>query len=140
MLLKFLQAAHIGKKSYPVGVHEVNDEETLSSKFLAKLVNAGLVQEYQGAPPVAFVSLQDRQKKLAEILVQRAKKPQPPAEPEVMPSVSSGPPKPAALDASPSDASSAGDDGSAQESPAGESEAPPVEEAIPQFKSKKSKR
>lgn len=72
MLVKFKQAVHLkgkdGKgKDYARGTHEVS-EAHLMDPFFHKLLKAGLVEDGEAAKVVAPLSLQDRQKALAEKL------------------------------------------------------------------------
>lgn len=103
MLVKFKQAVHLkGKtvkgKDYSRGVHEVC-EEHLADPHFHKLVKAGLVEDGEAAKVVAPLSLQERQKQLAEKLAPKPKAPIPPKE-ELPPAADASAPEAPALEPS----------------------------------------
>lgn len=68
MRIQLLQAAHLGGKSYALGIHDL-PEKAIEDRFFHKLVQAGLAVEPEASAFVAPESLQDRQKRLADKLV-----------------------------------------------------------------------
>lgn len=79
-LVKFLQAVHLSGKDYAKGSSHPVTDEMIAHPFFHKMVKAGLIVETEASKVITPESLQERQERLAEMLL--SKKPAAPAKVE----------------------------------------------------------